>query len=482
MDRRYRLLLGGEWHEGRGWFEDLDPATGEPIALVAEAGPDEVDRAVEAARAALRGPWGRAGTEERARLLRRVADGIEARFEDFLRAEVEDTGKPAALARSLDVPRGAANFRAFADLIASAGESCFHQSTPDGQGALHYTRREPIGVVGVICPWNLPLLLLTWKVAPALAAGNTIVAKPSEETPATATLLGEVMERAGVPAGVYNLVHGFGPGAAGEAIARHPGIGAITFTGETRTGSAIMRAASDRVKRLSFELGGKNPALVFADADLDAAIAGVARAAFLNTGQVCLCAERVYVERAAFAPFVEGLCRAARAHRPGDPFAPDTTLGPLISSAHRDKVLGYYRLAREDGGEVLVGGGIPQGRERGFFIEPTVVTGLAESSRVNREEVFGPFCHVRAFDDEAEAIALANATDYGLCASVWTSALARAHRVAAALEHGLVWVNTWFLRDLRAPFGGVKLSGIGREGGRSSLDFYSEQKDVCVKL
>jgi aminomuconate-semialdehyde/2-hydroxymuconate-6-semialdehyde dehydrogenase len=326
---------------------------------------------------------------------------------------------------------------------------------------------------------------MTWKVAPALAAGNAVVVKPSEETPATATLLAEVMQSVGVPAGVYNVVHGFGPGSAGEFLVRHPGVQAITFTGESATGQAIMRNAATGVKRLSFELGGKNAAIVFADADFEAAVEGTTRSAFANCGQVCLCSERVYVERPIFERFVAALAERARALRPGDPSDHGTNLGPLISHQHREKVLSYYRLAREEGATVVTGGGVPtmpDGLQGGAWVEPTIWTGLDERARCVREEVFGPVCHVQPFDTEAEALAMANDSDYGLCAAVWTQDLARAHRLAAALEVGLVWVNAWYLRDLRTPFGGTKLSGVGREGGVHSLDFYTELKNVCVKL
>jgi aminomuconate-semialdehyde/2-hydroxymuconate-6-semialdehyde dehydrogenase len=332
-------------------------------------------------------------------------------------------------------------------------------------------------VVGIITPWNLPLLLLTWKVAPALACGNAVVVKPSEETPWTATLLADAMRTAGIPDGVYNVVHGFGPGSAGEFLSSHPEIDAITFTGETRTGAAIMAAAASTVKPLSFELGGKNAAVVFADCDFDETIDGLADAVFLNTGQVCLCAERVYVERAVFERVVGALKERAEALAPN--------LGPLISAQHREKVLSYYRLAREEGACVETGGGVPQfgdRRDNGFFVEPTILTGLPESARCVKEEIFGPVCHIAPFDSEDEAIAKANDTLYGLAASIWTSDLKRAHRVAAQMRAGITWVNCWFLRDLRTPFGGVGLSGIGREGGLHSLNFYSALNNVCVKL
>ncbi len=465
-------------------FEDSNPATGAVFALVDEAGEDDVDAAVAAARRALKGPWSRLDVDARAALLDRVAAGIEARLDAFVAAEVADTGKPVALAATLDIPRGAANFRAFAAVLKHhAGE--FFTTNWHGSEAINYTLRRPKGVIAVVCPWNLPLLLMTWKVAPALACGNCVVVKPSEETPATATLLGEVMREAGVPDGVYNVVHGFGPGSAGEWLTRHPGVDAITFTGETRTGSAIMKAAADGVRAVSFELGGKNPGLVFADCDFDRAVDDTARAIFLNSGQICLQAERLYVERPIFARFAAALAAKAAGLRPGDPLDPATSLGPLISLEHRRKVLSYYDRARAEGAEVLAGGGaieMPGQLASGAWIAPTLWTGLPEDSAVNREEIFGPCAHIRPFDDEDEAVELANDTPYGLVAMLHTGNVSRAHRLAARLDAGIVWVNSWFLRDLRTAFGGAKQSGIGREGGVHSLEFYTELKNVCIRL
>ncbi|MFN3643084.1 MAG: 2-hydroxymuconic semialdehyde dehydrogenase [Gemmobacter sp.] len=480
-------FIDGAYVEGAAgrWFDDVNPCTGAVHARVSEASAADVDRAVRAARAALAGPWGAMPRAERAAMMRAVAAGIERRFDDFLAAEVADTGKPHGLARAVDIPRGAANFRIFADMIAGLGEQAFPMDTPDGAGALNYTMRRPKGVVAVISPWNLPLLLMTWKVAPALACGNTVVAKPSEETPATCALLGDVMNAVGVPQGVFNVVHGFGPGSAGEALTRHPGVDAITFTGETRTGEAIMRAAAAGTRDISFELGGKNAALVFADCDLEAAVAGTVRSVFTNCGQVCLCTERVYVERPIFARFVARLAEAASALRPGAPDDPATGIGPLISASHRAKVLGYFDKARAAGATVVAGGrvpAVPAGLAGGFWVEPTIWTGLAEDSAPVREEVFGPVCHIAPFDTEDEALRLANDSPYGLAAVIWTQTLARAHRVAPRLDAGIVWVNTWNLRDLRTPFGGAKQSGIGREGGTYSLDFYTELKNICIKL
>jgi len=477
--------IDGQFVRGIREFADVNPADGSVIAQVSEADQSLVDAAVQSGRKALGGEWGRLGVRDRAARLHKVADAIDARFDCFVAAEVADTGKPVTLASKLDVPRAAANFRAFADLIKTAGLESFQTETPDGKSALNYAVRKPLGVVGIITPWNLPILLLTWKVAPALACGNTVVVKPSEETPATATLLAEVMKEAGIPDGVYNVVHGFGPNSAGEFLTRHPGVNAVTFTGESQTGAAIMKTVAASVKPVSFELGGKNAAIVFADCDFEDAISGIAEAAFLNTGQVCLCAERVYVERAIFDRFVEALKRKAESLQVGSPLEKSTDLGPLISAQHRDKVLAYYKLAREGGAAVITGGGIPQfGSEldKGFYVQPTIYTGLPESARCVKEEIFGPVCHVAPFDTEDEAVSMANDTEYGLAASIWTTNLKRGHRVAQQMNVGITWVNCWFLRDLRTPFGGVGLSGIGREGGMHSLNFYSELNNVCIRL
>ena len=483
--KSFQNYINGKFVRGKGEFADVNPADGSVIGEVTEADQGLVDDAVQAARKALRGEWGRLGVRERAARLHKVAEAIEARFDCFLRAEVSDTGKPVALAAKLDVPRAAANFRVFADAIKMAGIESFQTETVDGRSALNYAVRKPLGVVGIITPWNLPLLLLTWKVAPALACGNTVVVKPSEETPATATLLAEAMQDAGIPNGVYNVVHGFGPDSAGEFLTQHPDVNAVTLTGESRTGAAIMKAVAPLVKPVSFELGGKNAAIVFADCDFEETVRGLADAVFLNTGQVCLCAERIYVQRTIFERFVEALTQKAESLRAGWPMEQDTNLGPLISEQHREKVMGYFGLAREEGATVITGGGILEfgdARDKGFYVQPTIYTGLAESTRCVKEEIFGPVCHVAPFDSEDEAVAMANDTKYGLAASVWTSNLKRGHTVAQQMNVGITWVNCWFVRDLRTPFGGVGLSGIGREGGIHSLNFYSELNNICVRL
>ncbi len=485
MTRQYRNHVGGEWLESERRFDDIDPTDGSVVAQVHEADAAIVDAAVAAGQRALAGPWGRLAVAERAAMLYAVAAEIERRFADFLEAEMRDTGKPHAMASTIDIPRGAANFRAFADILKTLPLESYQTDLPGGAKALNYTVRKPLGVVGVISPWNLPLLLLTWKVAPALACGNAVVVKPSEETPGTATLLAQAMQAAGVPPGVFNLVHGFGPGSAGELLTRHPRIDGLTFTGESRTGAAIMKAAADRVLPVSFELGGKNAAIVFADCDFEKTLDGMMRAIFLNTGQVCLCAERVFVERPLYERFKAALVERIGRLRYGGAEGDAESIGPLISAEHRDKVLGYYALARDEGARVLVGGAAPRfgdARDRGFWIEPTVIEGLPDTARCMREEVFGPFCHLSPFDTEAEVIARANDTEYGLAATIWTTNLARAHRVAPAMRVGLAWVNSWFLRDLRTPFGGAGLSGIGREGGVHSMNFYSELTNVCIRI
>ncbi|MFI1018728.1 2-hydroxymuconic semialdehyde dehydrogenase [Streptomyces sp. NPDC020965] len=461
-------------------FPLVDPVDGTTVGQVPEADRETVDAAVRAARAALEGAWGATGPEERAIALHRIADTIQARFDAFVDAEVSDTGKPRELAATVDIPRAIGNFRAFADLLRARPEHSWSTAVPGwstGTGqALNYTVRRPLGVVAVVSPWNLPLLLLTWKVAPALAAGNAVIAKPSEETPSTATLLAEAIDAAGLPGGAFNLVHGHGTDAAGAFLTSHPGVDAIAFTGESATGSAIMREAAGHLTPVSFELGGKNPALVFADADLDAAIEGTVRSAFTHSGQICLCTERVYVERSRYEEFVTRIGARAREL---------TDYGPMISAAHRDKVLSYYRLAVEEGATVVAGGGVPHfgdRRDQGFHVEPTVLTGLPQHARTVQEEIFGPVCHIAPFDTEEEAVRLANDSRYGLAATVWTRDLSRAHRVAPRIDAGIVWVNCWNLRDLRTPFGGAKDSGIGREGGTWSLDFFSEPVNICVQV
>ena len=483
--KQFHNFINGEFIATGKTFENRAPIDNHVIGLVHEASQSDVDNAVKAARSALTGDWGKQSVVKRVELLYAVADEINQRFDEFLEAELADTGKPHSLASHIDIPRGAANFKVFADIIKNAPTESFQMTTPDGGTAISYGVRVPLGVIGIVCPWNLPLLLMTWKVGPALACGNTVIVKPSEETPATATLLGEVMNKVGIPKGVYNVVHGFGPNSAGEFLTKHPGVDGITFTGETRTGEAIMAAAAKGVRPVSFELGGKNAGIVFADADFDKAVAGIMRSSFENCGQVCLGTERVYVQRPIFEKFVAALKEKAEALKIGPSNEPGVGLGPLISAEHKSKVLSYYEKAKADGATVVTGGGSPvmaDSLSDGHWVQPTIWTGLPESSAIIREEIFGPCCHIAPFDTEDEAITLANDTPYGLATSIWTSNMSTATRMANAVHVGLCWINSWFLRDLRTSFGGSKASGIGREGGVHSLEFYTDLRNVMIKI
>ena len=450
------------------YFDDINPATEERIAEIPDSDAADVDDAVSAARAVFPS-WSRTAAADRSKLLLRIADRIEANFDELAQLECEDSGKPLSLARKLDIPRAILNFRFFATAI-------LHTSTEahvTDAAALNYTLRQPLGTVGLISPWNLPLYLLSWKIAPAIAAGNTCVAKPSEMTPLTANRLAEIADEAGVPEGVINIVHGRG-GKAGRAITVHDDIAAISFTGGTVTGAAVAANAAPRFKKISLELGGKNPNIVFADADLDDAIATSIRSSFWNQGEICLCGSRIFVEPSVHDAFVERFAASAKALRVGEDF------GALISASHRDKVMDYIEVARKEGGKIVTGG--HRIDRKGYFVEPTVITGLGCDSRLLQDEIFGPVVTITPFDGDEEAIAFANSTRYGLSASVWTRDLQRAHRVAAAIECGTIWINCWLLRDLRVPFGGMKDSGVGREGGVESLHFFTEPKNVCVKL
>ena len=483
--KQFLNFINGEFVATGKTFEDRNPATNEVVGLVHEAGQAEVDAAVAAGRAALKGEWGKMSVVRRAELLHAVADEINRRFDDFLAAELADTGKPRSLASHIDIPRGAANFKVFADIIKNVPTESFQMTTPDGGTAISYGVRTPLGVLGVICPWNLPLLLMTWKVGPALACGNTVVVKPSEETPATATLLGEVMNAVGVPKGVYNVVHGFGPDSAGEFLTRHPDVDGITFTGETRTGEAIMKAAAEGIRPVSMELGGKNAAVVFADCDLQVTIDTLQRSCFENAGQVCLGTERVYVERPIFEQVVAALKERAEAMTPGEPFDPATRIGPVISKEHQTKVLSYYQKARQEGATVVTGGGVPDmpaHLKEGSWVQPTIWTGLPETASVITDEIFGPCCHISPFDSEEEVLSKVNANRYGLATAIFTQDIGRANRVAQRIHVGLTWINCWFLRDLRTSFGGSKASGIGREGGVHSFEFYTDLRNVMVKF
>lgn len=471
IDGQYVPSLNGKT------FVNINPATEEELGTVAEGGKEEIDRAVAAAKKALNGPWKKMTAQERITILRRIGDIILERKEELARLESLDTGKPYSLSSTLDIPRAAYNFHFFADYLRSIGTEAYQMDDV----ALNYAIRRPVGVVGLINPWNLPLLLLTWKLAPCLAAGNTAVIKPAEWTPMTATVLGEICREAGVPDGVVNIVHGFGPDSAGSALTEHPDVNAISFTGETTTGKVIMAAAAKTLKRLSYELGGKNPNIIFADADLDEVIETTLKSSFANQGEVCLAGSRIYVQKPVYEEFLKKFVARTKELTVGDPFDPKTNVGALISKEHYERVKGYLEVAKEEG-EILIGGGRPAGLDRGYYLEPTIIAGVNDQCRVVREEIFGPVASVLSFETEEEVIARANDTHYGLSATIWTNDLRRAHRVAGSIEAGIVWVNTWFLRDLRTPFGGMKQSGIGREGGMHSFEFFSELTNVCIKL
>jgi aminomuconate-semialdehyde/2-hydroxymuconate-6-semialdehyde dehydrogenase len=461
------------------WLPVYEAATGKVCAMLAASAGADVDDAAAAAKRAFPA-WSSTPAEERSRVLLHIASLIEHNLEELALLETRDTGKPLRLSRSVDIPRAARNFRFFATAILHAVNEA-HDS--DG-AAINYTLRQPVSVAGCISPWNLPLYLFSWKIAPALAAGACVVAKPSEVTPLTAARLAELCIEAGLPPGVLNIVHGTGPDV-GAAIAAHPDIPALSFTGGTRTGAEIATVAAPMFKKLSLELGGKNPTIIFDDADIDAIMPTVVRSAFSNQGEICLCGSRILIHRNVYERFRDSFVSRVRALRVGDPLNEASDQGALVSGRHLEQVLSYVTLAREEGGIIHCGGErlYPEGRcKDGFFMSPAVIDGLPATCRTNQEEIFGPVVTLLPFDDEADALLQANSTRYGLAASIWTNDLTRAHRLAAALQCGIVWVNCWMLRDLRTPFGGVKNSGVGREGGWEALRFFTEAKNVCINL
>lgn len=460
------------------YLDNYNPATGTLSGKIPDSNQEDIEAAVQAATAAFPS-WSSTSLEQRHDILRAISDGILRNLDALAEAESADSGKTVTTARNIDIPRAALNFKFFSTAILHFASESHH-----APGSLSYTLRQPIGVVGCISPWNLPLYLFTWKIAPALAAGNCVVAKPSEITPLTAYLLGEICNSAGLPPGVLNIVHGLGP-SAGEAIVRHPKIKAISFTGSTRAGVEIARIAAPMFKKLSLELGGKNPNLIFADCDYEKMLDTTVRSSFNNQGQICLCGSRIYVEKSIYAKFKKDFVARVKNLKVGNPNDPSNHLGAVVSKAHFEKVLGCIKLATEEGGQILTGGTALQmdaPYEKGWYIAPTVIEGLPAECRTNQEEIFGPVVTIQPVDSEEEALELANSTNYGLSATVWTNDLRRANYLAANLQTGIVWINTWMLRDLRTPFGGVKNSGIGREGGWEAMRFFTEAKNVTIGI
>jgi len=460
------------------WLDNYNPSKGEVYSKIANSDAEDVEKAYEAAKAAFPS-WSNTTIEERSRIMLRIASLIEDNLYRLAEAEAKDNGKPLSLAKAVDIPRASSNFRFFAHAITQFNSEA-HESV--GLNTMNYTLRQPLGVVGCISPWNLPLYLFSWKIAPAIAAGNTVVAKPSEVTPMTAFLLGEICSEAGLPKGVLNIVHGTGP-SAGQAIVEHPHIKAISFTGGTKTGEDIARTAGPMFKKLSLELGGKNPNLIFADCDYDKMLEVTVRSSFANQGQICLCGSRIFVERSIYEKFKTDFVAKVSALKVGDPFNEETNLGALVSKAHLEKVESYIKIAEEEDGKILFGGNRVNvdGRENGYYLQPTVIEVFDDQCRVNQEEIFGPVVTVMPFETEEQAIQMANGVKYGLSSTLWTSDLNRTMRLSKKLEAGIVWVNTWLNRDLRTPFGGMKDSGVGREGGFEALRFFTEAQNVCIK-
>jgi len=473
-----RNYIGGEFvgHSGGQWLDNYEPATGSQICRVPLSNTSDVDTAVAAARSA-QPSWGALNHSERAGWLDLIADSLEERYEEVAALESRDTGKPISLARAVDAHRSVSNFRFFAGMLREHEQEIFEMA-----GATNYVIHKPVGVGALITPWNLPLYLLSWKVAPAIGMGNAVICKPSELTPMTADLLMQVIDEVGLPAGVVNLVHGDGAGSGAPLVA-HSDVDLVSFTGGTTTGEKVATSAAPSFKKLSLELGGKNASVVFADCDIESTVAGVVRAGFLNQGQICLCGSRILVEYSIYEDFRGRLVDAVEAMRVGDPSDEATDLGALITRQHLEKVQGYVELAKQEGGILLTGGTpcMPKGFEKGNWMAPTIIEGLSPDSRCSTEEIFGPVVTLHPFRSEDEAVVIANNTRYGLAGSVWTDDLEKGKRISESIETGMVWVNTWLHRDLRVPFGGVKDSGVGREGGKWSLGFFSEAMNVCVK-
>ena len=474
--------VGGELRPPRSghYLENFEPATGRAYSRIPDSDKDDLNEAIAAAQAAFP-VWSETPAMERSKVMTRIAEGIEAKSEELVRAESIDTGKPISLAREVDIPRASANLRFFA----GAATQFFSEAHAMEGGAINYTLRQPHGVVACISPWNLPLYLLTWKVAPALAVGNCVVAKPSELTPMTAYLFSRLCIEAGLPPGVLNILHGKGAGI-GQSLVEHLNVSAISFTGGTVTGRTVARTAAPMFKKLSLELGGKNPNIVFADCDWGQMMATSLRAAFSNQGQICLSGSRIFVEEGVYEKFREEFVERARKLRVGDPLEEATEYGSVVSEGHMDKVLGCIEQAKQEGGKILCGGGrVKVATERckdGWFVSPTLIDGLEAGCRTNQEEIFGPVVTLMPFKDEEELIEKANSTEYGLAASLWSRDISRCHRIASRLDSGIIWINTWMLRDLRTPMGGMKSSGVGREGGFEALRFFTEPKNVCVKF